>query len=134
MRTDRAAAVAELQRIYDDLPAVACKGRCADACTSIDMSGLERQRIRDRGVEIAPRLPVHELTTLDRFDRVPRCAALTVLNTCSVYEVRPLICRLFGAARGLRCEHGCVPDRELTDPEAFKLIAQVTELSKEAGL
>jgi Fe-S-cluster containining protein len=134
MADRRAAVVAELQRIYDGLPAVSCKGRCSDSCTSIDMSGLERDRIRERGVEIAARRPVLQLLVLDRFDRVPRCAALTALNTCSVYEVRPLICRLFGVVSGLRCEHGCVPDRELTDAEAFELIARVTDLSTEAGL
>src|SRR2546429_6087610 len=29
---------------------------------------------------------------------------------CTVYEVRPMICRLWGMVEGMQCPHGCVPE------------------------
>lgn len=43
---------------------------------------------------------------------------------CSVYPVRPMICRIWGLVRKLRCPHGCEPDRWLTDEEARQFINQ----------
>ncbi len=44
---------------------------------------------------------------------------------CSVYEVRPLICRLWGATEAMPCPFGCEPDRVLTDEESSALISAV---------
>src|SRR5262249_13706213 len=44
---------------------------------------------------------------------------------CSVYESRPLICRLWGMVKKMRCEWGCTPERWVADEEAFQLLTEV---------
>jgi Fe-S-cluster containining protein len=34
---------------------------------------------------------------------------------CSIYRIRPLICRLFGLTKKMQCPFGCVPDKWLDD-------------------
>jgi len=96
----------QLEQLYAELPVVECQGHCWNSCGPIAMSEFERERIRQRGVEI------------DEFTRdsgrawaagAPLyCAALTKDHRCSVYEVRPLICRAWGVGRAdMACRHGC---------------------------
>jgi Fe-S-cluster containining protein len=51
-----------------------------------------------------------------------------VLRRCTVYEARPLICRVYGAAEGLRCPHGCTPERVVPDVEVFEMLERVEAL------
>lgn len=109
-----------LERIYRAVPAVACKGLCAESCGPIDMSAEERRRIDARGVRI---LPLEELipVVLAGGD-IGHCPAL-VDDRCSVYEDRPLICRLWGAVESMPCPHGCeVTPGLLVDTGAQALI------------
>ncbi|MCX5066735.1 hypothetical protein OOJ91_12850 [Micromonospora lupini] len=88
--------VAEMDQLYAELPEIDCKGLCHESCTAIVMTPVEQQRVRERGVEVTP---------LD----MP-CPALTQLNRCSVRDVRPLICRLYGLVEQMACPHGCRPE------------------------
>lgn len=45
---------------------------------------------------------------------------------CSIYEHRPLICRLFGATTDLRCGHGCRPEHGFIDDEVAQRLMQRT--------
>lgn len=48
---------------------------------------------------------------------------------CSVYQNRPLICRMYGAVESLPCPHGCKPDRgALPDAESRALLLKATEI------
>lgn len=49
-------------------------------------------------------------------------------DKCSIYEDRPLICRLWGAVKQMRCPHGCKPFQYLTDGKSGKLIRQLERL------
>jgi Fe-S-cluster containining protein len=129
-RRTRAEAIERLEELYAQLPSVTCRGLCHDTCTSIDASELERERLRERGVVLPARVARDRLRTLIAEGRTPRCPALSALNTCSVYAVRPLICRGWGAVYpGLLCEHGCVPDGDMDDGQFFQIMLQVEELS-----
>lgn len=57
-------------------------------------------------------------------DRCP----LLVDGRCSVYNARPMICRLFGAVEGMICKHGCKPADLLTDDEGFDLVTALSKL------
>ncbi|WP_199523791.1 hypothetical protein [Micromonospora craterilacus] len=87
---------AEMDQLYAELPDIDCKGLCHESCNAIAMTPLERDRIRERGIDISP---LH----------MP-CPALTPLRRCSVREVRPLICRLYGLVERMACPHGCRPE------------------------
>lgn len=112
---------ADLEGIYNQIPEVGCKGLCWTSCGPIAMSGRERQRIRQLGVKIPHfREALHGPPGY-------YCPALTVDKKCSVYEVRPAICRLYGATEHLRCPYGCVPDGGYLKPEtAWKLLREAT--------
>lgn len=116
-RSERDAA---LQALYDQIPAIPdCDGRCWTSCGPIDMSDRERQRIRQAGTRITPYKQA--MTSLDTH----WCEALTGDKRCAVYEMRPLVCRLWGAVEGLPCVYGCVPEGGyLSDEDAYRLIAE----------
>lgn len=115
-----------LERIYRAAPQVECKGLCSDTCGPIVMSREERSRIAQRGVIIPP--PDSALANLiDNPDY--RCPALDDNQRCSVYEDRPLICRLWGAVQSMPCPHGCeVKPGLLMDAGAQSLIGRSLRL------
>lgn len=51
-----------------------------------------------------------------------RCPALGDDGRCRGYEGRPALCRIWGMTKALRCPHGCVPSRWLTDQECGELV------------
>lgn len=109
--------VAKLEAIYTRVPAITCRGLCHDACGPIALSRLEGKRI-EKKVHRLPRPDPGTLTcSLLRFGR------------CEAYALRPLICRLYGTVERLRCPHGCLPARWLSDAEAYALMSAVSALS-----
>ncbi|MGI5245061.1 YkgJ family cysteine cluster protein [Dactylosporangium sp. CA-139066] len=113
-----------LDAIYAELPAIECRGRCHDSCTNIDMTGVERRRIIQVAGVTIPRRTMR--------DPVMPCPALTIFKRCSAYEVRPLICRLWGLTRAMRCSYGCVPEGGyLPEAVALDYIARVHEAAGE---
>ena len=109
--------VRRLEEIYARLPEVSCKGLCHHECTYIALSELEAERITDK----VKRLPV--------FGSLEPCELLDAEKRCSVYDVRPLICRLYGLEESMACPHGCVPTRMLTEAEGNALLSEVGRLS-----
>lgn len=136
----RAEARAMLDALYAQLPAVECKGLCHDACTAIDASELERERLRERGVELPATSATHRYQEILATGVVPRCPALGPLNTCRVYDVRPFVCRAFGAVydptlvnpahtQPMMCDHGCIPDGTITVAELTRILVEIEVLS-----
>jgi Fe-S-cluster containining protein len=89
---------AALDAVYARLPTVACRGLCAVACGPIILTPAEATRMKAAHPERRPL----------RTEPV-RCTYLTKRERCSVYAVRPLICRIFGVVQRMSCMHGCVP-------------------------
>lgn len=114
-----------LQQLWDELPEVDCRGKCQTCCGPIDMSPAERELIRRQGVEIQPltQARVEDWEADRKFDRHGRplwCNALNLrTGRCEVYDVRPTVCRLWGAAESMPCPHGCKPVRMLDDAETM---------------
>lgn len=129
----RAEAERRLAELYAQIPEIRCRGLCSDNCTVIDASGLEHTLAEEAGVPLPHGM--HHLTHLQLLDLDvhQRCPALGPLNTCTIYAKRPLICRLWGAARGMLCGHGCLPERILERPEGMALLVAASDLSKAAG-
>ena len=111
---------AALQALYDRVPAIPdCDGRCWISCGPTDRSQREDRRIREAGYRITP---VDE--ALKRNDTY-WCEALHAGKTCSVYNLRPMVCRLWGAVEGMPCPYGCVPEGGfLSDQEGNELLAE----------
>lgn len=112
----------ELQAIWDKVPEMEdCKGMCQASCGPIPVYAPERKLIEKRSGK--------GLTTNGRM----ACTMLTAAGVCSVYGIRPLICRLWGAVDSpvMRCPHGCKPKRWLTDEEARDLFKELEELAED---
>lgn len=109
-----------LKAIWDRIPDTHCKGLCSSSCGPIDASREERRLVRDRGFP----LPSHISARLDMAagKEVEMCPAL-VDGRCSVYEVRPTICRLWGAGPAMECPWGCSPDEPVSIDESMQILA-----------
>lgn len=136
----RAEAIEALEDLYAQLPTVECKGLCYDTCTAIDASELERERLRERGIELPVALAHNRLKEIIASGTTPRCPALGPLNTCTVYDGRPFLCRAFGAVYDRRllnpahtqpmmCDHGCIPEGTITHEELGRILLTIEELS-----
>lgn len=139
---DEEHALAMLNDLYAQLPALECKGKCWDSCTAIEASELERRQLAARGIRL-PDVPANLRVQVHmRYGDIPRCPALTAFNTCSVYEVRPFTCRAFGLvsdlnARHLRvfeqammCEHRCVPEGTIDTAAYVRILDRIELLSR----
>lgn len=122
-----------LKVIYDQIPSVNCKGLCYGACGPVPATAVEREDIRQltgRRVKTEPELFVDQhprgIKILKSTDD-GTCLYLKK-ERCTVYAARPLMCRLYGVADGLRCQHGCWPDRPLSREEAASLVDQIKEV------
>lgn len=101
---------AELEKVDAEVPALTtCKGKCAILCRQIRMSTLEEERIEAfRGAPI----PDYEKSGV--------CPLLKD-GRCSVYPVRPWVCRAWGAAVPMACGWGCQPASPFLTTEETQL-------------
>lgn len=112
-----------LRALYAALPKLDCKGLCSASCeTVIDMSLAERARI-ERMIGV-------QLPNWMRQQRGRRCPLLMPTGRCSVYSIRPMVCRLYGLGEHARmsCPHGCEPERRLSDVELLEAIVGSMEI------
>lgn len=121
-------AAAELRKLYDQVPDVGCRGTCQDTCTEFLLPRVERRRIVERtgvSINLAPPPPGSPVVR-------QRCPLLTQFGQCSVYDIRPLICRIWGASEVAPCNYGCRPaegSRLLTIKEAYGLMGEAYRIS-----
>jgi hypothetical protein len=117
------AKVRQLRELYKTVPTIKCKRLCGTSCRSIiDMSDTEEARIESAAGIRLPLWLKHQPGVT--------CPLLAELSShdnhrdCTVYGLRPMICRLWGVSDSMRCKHGCVPDsgRWLTDTETLDLL------------
>lgn len=113
----------DLKRIWDKVPAMKdCKGKCQASCGPIPISGEERRLVEQRSGH-----------ALDWDGDTWRCNMLSKTGYCTVYSVRPLICRIWGATERLPCSFGCTPERMLTQEETMALFVELEELTGDGG-
>jgi uncharacterized protein len=104
-----------LGQIYADVPTVNCRGKCQECCGPIIPGDAEVARIIARHGSAPNFLPNL------------RCDKL-LWGRCTIYADRPLICRLWGAVKKMRCPFGCTPKRFLSDREAHALMDEAANL------
>lgn len=115
--------IEKLEKIYSKLPKINCKKLCADSCGMIVVGEEEEKRITEflgenpflRNADIQKNLESGCLAT---------CSLLKD-RKCSVYRLRPLICRLFGLTKKMACPFGCVPEKWLDDETAKKFLKKL---------
>ena len=108
-----------IREIYVRIPKVNCQGKCQESCGPIAMTRLERKQLPDAIDQISPDL---------------RCPLLTQDGKCSVYDNRPLVCRLWGVVKDMPCIFGCTPERILTESEEREILKEINELGHGVNL
>jgi Fe-S-cluster containining protein len=115
-----------LAEIYAKVPDAGCKGLCWESCTSVPVFPLELEQLEEKtGRKLEETTPIMGATLTGSPGAT--CPYL-VLRRCTVYEARPLICRVFGVAEGLPCPHGCVPARTISDVAVQEMITRLETL------
>ncbi len=104
------ALVTQLDAVYSNLPTIACRGLCQASCGPVvqgrSMTKQELLRLQDAGGEKRGKQRRAPLTC-------PYLTAEGETGCCSVYEARPMICRLWGVVAEMPCPHGCEVERGL---------------------
>ncbi len=123
--------------IYAKVPAVRCAGHCGrdrhnTCCGPIPCTVVEREILEGYNgttcswIEKDPTTVQMDLPILTHG---LVCPHLGLSGRCEAYAVRPLICRLWGTVKALKCPWGCQPERWLTDVEAASLIREAKNRS-----
>ena len=117
------ARLAKIEDLLKNVPTFKCLDGCADCCGPVMMSRLEMRRIVAR-----TDIPQHRLEAQWMLKKgCLNCPLLTPDKKCSVYDIRPAICRVFGSSDHprLTCPHGLGPDKKMTRAETNSLIDEV---------
>lgn len=127
---DRLSYNEQLKEIYAKIPPIDCQRKCQEACGVIPVQRPELKKIRVRAkVNIDDFVIDGPDGIMMLFDADKEsCPVLGVDGACTVYDVRPFICRLFGVVEGMLCPEGCKPERILTRDEAAVLVEQLRQL------
>lgn len=121
---------AKLQALYEQVPEVNCSGACHGACCFVVASHREREKMEQLTGKKFETVDAREIDPDQQRwgqDNRPlaryRCSMLTDDGRCSVYEDRPMICRLFGAAEGIECHvNGCTCEKPLKLVDGMALL------------
>jgi Fe-S-cluster containining protein len=92
-----------LRRLYRRIPEVPCPPGCVQCCGPVAMTTEELERL-DKETQVSDL----------------RCPFAVPGKGCSVYEIRPFLCRIFGAIEGkkFKCPLGVISENPLTEKEA----------------
>lgn len=123
--------LAKIDAILDEIPSFKCKEGCADCCGPIQLSRLEYLRCMKASGRTVKDVRQHMARNLKH--KIYQCPLLNKkTNHCSVYEVRPVICRIFGVVKDLPCPHGYGPDPAdtLSEDRAHEILTLVNELGQ----
>ena len=108
----------KLERIYDKIPAIKCKGLCFITCGELGLSKGEFVQLT-KVTGKAPKVINGECNYL-------------VDNKCTVYKDRPSVCRLYGVVENMRCPYGCEAERILTEREARAIMDDISRFFGES--
>lgn len=139
----------QLENLYRGLPTVNCKKLCFKSCGPVAMSKLEGDIILRRGLANLDHKEGEDypLVQLKRVKyglqtgqaigegyafNCDRCPLLNSDGHCSAYRFRPLLCRLWGMMREMRCPFGCEPTRWVSNVEAYSYLMVVEKISRES--
>ena len=135
-----------LEAIYAEVPKLDCRRKCQGSCGPLLVPKIEMNRIHATGAFVP--LGSLEQVTLNSMwswmgkeklaamhpDENFTCRLLyPISGKCRVYEVRPLICRIWGTMKRMSCPYGCIPSRWLTEAEVHRLFERVLALQGETS-
>lgn len=105
-----------LADVYARVPRINCKGLCSECCGPIMVHEEEARRMERRAGRPLACSPEG------------RCGYLGQDNRCTVYRVRPYVCRVWGVTEGMECPFGCEPERIQTRAESYRPLQLMVDL------
>jgi len=112
---------AKLDDIYRQIPSASCPEGCGQCCGPVFPSLAELRNIK--GYCLGHHLEYKAF--LDITDD-GSCPYLTAQKECSIYPVRPFLCRILAASIDLPCPLGkCIPQRVLNHPQSDALYVAI---------
>lgn len=112
----------DLQKLYDKIPSFTCKPNCGRCCGIVPWSDEEFARVKDR---LPPGTHIERIGEANIPITVGsvKCPFLSQEKTCTVYDDRPFMCRIFGVSRHpiLVCPEGAQPTHPLGREQTDKL-------------
>ena len=134
----------KVQEAWSIIPVVECQKKCQNSCAQIRCSlselnlikkfckanGLKYINVNGANNHMLKQSLKGKVTSDDLM-----CKYLKD-GTCTIHEVRPAICRLFGAADDLPCPHGCkVVGTVMKSKDAHALINNgILEMDRNASV
>ena len=100
-----------LRKLYERIPNSVCVDGCGKCCTNM--------------IQFTP----SEKNAMGGYDYIDKCPHL-INGKCSVYDRRPLICRLYGTSDMFVCE-GCTPEKYLSEEETASIIHEYVQIKNE---
>jgi hypothetical protein len=104
----------DIEDLYELIPDFICTPGCHECCR--DFGVPSRTRVEDERLKEFLRAHAMQLGTA----RGNTCPYLGE-DGCTIYPVRPFICRLYGTAPNYRCKAGVTPLRLLHEDEEADL-------------
>lgn len=83
------------------------------------------ERVRGRPLSAAPQRAVVD-------DTLEVCHECSMMDNgrCAVYDIRPMICRLWGLSEDMPCPYGCVPEGGLLPvEEGYAFLAEAFDIA-----
>jgi len=103
-----------IEDIYDLIPEMTCTEDCFECCKNFGVPSrteTEDQRLKEFMTEHRMQPGVARGNTCPYLDEDLKGGG------CTIYAVRPLICRLYGTSPNYRCKMGVAPRRLLQEDE-----------------
>jgi hypothetical protein len=104
----------KIEKLYRMIPSFKCMEGCSDCCSSlVPFAKSEWDSIPEK-----------------KDAKSIKCPYVTEDNGCSIHQVKPFMCRIFGAGKDplLKCPRGCGPEKPLSWEKARKLTNRYHEL------
>lgn len=107
------------------IPSFKCLGGCTDCCGIVPFSEAEKAAVIERKPLVRwLEIPGAEGVWFPEDTLREHSCVFAKDGGCQIYDIRPMICRLFGAVDNdlMRCPHGCKPKRLLSDANAKAML------------
>lgn len=107
----------QIQKQYERIPSFTCKQGCTECCGVVPFT-------EEEWALLTPEEQSRESKGLEcRFKGA---------NGCTIYDRRPMLCRLFGSVddKKLTCWHGCGPEKKLTAIQGLTIMRHYLKIKK----
>lgn len=115
----------EVAALYARIPKIDCRGKCQEYCGAIVQLGAYTEA---EGPEIERAMRDAEIGRAAEASPLV-CCALDRYGRCTIYSVRPAICRFWGVVEGMLCPHGCEPERVLSQAEMNEILKALAAIA-----